>query len=117
MREIIFIRGQNYAQDNLEVKEVSALSKNLSKCPILCFAPDKKLIPCTFRIRGTLVFYVPRRGGEIEREKERERERERGERERERARERARARAREGEREREREKVLAIIFLNRTGQN
>ncbi len=44
------------------------------KCPIICFAPDKKIIFCTFRIRGTLVFLRPK---EREREGERELERER----------------------------------------
>ncbi len=31
-----------YAQDNLEVKKVSAPSKNPGKCPIICFAREKK---------------------------------------------------------------------------
>jgi hypothetical protein len=31
-----------YAQDNLVVKKVAAPSKNHAKCPIICFARDKK---------------------------------------------------------------------------
>jgi hypothetical protein len=26
-----------------------------SKCPIICFAPEKKIVSCTFRISGTLI--------------------------------------------------------------
>jgi hypothetical protein len=44
-----------------------APSKNPKKCPILCFAPDKKIISRTFKIRGALIFLCPK-------EKERERE-------------------------------------------
>jgi hypothetical protein len=43
--------------------------KNSKKCPFICFASDDKIIPCTFGIRGILVFLCP---------KEREREKERG---------------------------------------
>ncbi len=63
-------------------------SKNPKKCPIICFAPDKKIISRTLKIRGPLVFLCPK-----ERERERERERDR-ERERERQRERERGRER-----------------------
>jgi hypothetical protein len=61
-----------YTQDNLGVKNVSAPLKNPKKCPIICFAPDKKIISMTVKIRGVLVFYVPKR--------ERESDRKRGER-------------------------------------
>jgi hypothetical protein len=54
------------------------------KYPIICFAPDKKIISKTFKTRGTLVFLCPK---ERDREKERARE---GEREQERAREQER---------------------------
>jgi hypothetical protein len=69
------------------------LLKNPKKCPIICFATDKKIIPCTFRIRGTLIFCMSLSEGEI---KDRKRKR---------------------KRKREKEKVQAIIFLNRPGQN
>ncbi len=91
------------AQDNLGVKKASAPSKNLLKCPIMYFAPDKKNVFCAFRISGT-----------CPKEKERESD---GERERERKRERERESKSERERERERGKVPAIIFLNRLGQS
>jgi hypothetical protein len=61
-------------------------SKNPKKCPMICFAPDKKIISRTFKIRGTLVFLCPE-----ERERARVRERVRA-----RAGARARARARVG---------------------
>jgi hypothetical protein len=35
----------SYAQDNLGVKKVSAPSKKPAKCPIICFAREKKNIP------------------------------------------------------------------------
>jgi hypothetical protein len=44
-----------YAQDNLGGKKVSAPSKNPAKCPIICFAREKKLISRTFKISGTLI--------------------------------------------------------------
>jgi hypothetical protein len=53
------------------------LLKNPKKCPIVCFATDKKIIPCTFRIRGTLIFFMSLREGEIEdRKRKRKRKRE-----------------------------------------
>jgi hypothetical protein len=58
--------------------------KNPKICPIIYFAPDKKIIFRTFKIRSTWVFLCPK---EREREQEQERERER-ERERDRDRER-----------------------------
>jgi hypothetical protein len=64
--------------------------ENPLKCPIMCFAPDKKIIFCTFRIRGTLVFLCPK-----------EKERKRG-RERDRDSERESGRGSKGGRERER---------------
>jgi hypothetical protein len=48
-----------YAQDNLGVKKVSAPSKKPSKCPIICFAGEKKLISRTFKISGALIVIVP----------------------------------------------------------
>jgi hypothetical protein len=72
---VIFFAGKTYngafryAQDNLGVKKFSAPSKNSQKCPIICFAPDKKIIYRTLKIRGALVFLCPK-----ERERERERE-------------------------------------------
>jgi hypothetical protein len=70
-----------YTQDNLGVKKVSAPLKNPKKCPIICFAPDKKIISMTVKIRGVLVFYVPKRERERESESKRERRRERERRE------------------------------------
>jgi hypothetical protein len=46
-----------YAQDNVEVKKVSAPSKSPSKCPMMCFACEKKNSR-TFRITGTLIVSV-----------------------------------------------------------
>ncbi len=57
------------------MKKVEAPSKNPKKCPIICFAPDNKIISRTSKIRGALVFLCPKeREGERERERERERE-------------------------------------------
>jgi hypothetical protein len=89
-----------YAQDNLGVKKVSAPSENPKKCPIISFAPDKKIISRTFKIRGTLVFLCPK---EREREKERERKRER-EQEQEQEQERDWEQEEEQERERQQER-------------
>jgi hypothetical protein len=44
-----------YAQDNLGVKKVAAPSKNPAKCPIICFAQEKKIISQTFKISSTLI--------------------------------------------------------------
>jgi hypothetical protein len=55
------------------VKKVKASSKNPKKCPIICFAPDEKIISRTFKIRGALVFLFPKEGEE-RREKREERE-------------------------------------------
>jgi hypothetical protein len=41
--------------------------QNPKKCPIICFVPDKKIIPQTLKIRGALVFSCP-----LERERARE---------------------------------------------
>jgi hypothetical protein len=79
------------AQDNLGVKKVSAPSKNPAKCPITCFAPDKKIISRSFKIRGTLVFLCTK---ERERESKSESKSESKRRAKVRARARARARAR-----------------------
>jgi hypothetical protein len=46
------------------VKKVKAPSKNPKKCPIICFAPDKKIISRTLKIRGALVFLCPKEGEE-----------------------------------------------------
>jgi hypothetical protein len=85
--------GFHYAQDNLGVKKVSAPSKNPKKCPILCFAPEKKIIFCTFRTEVHWYFYVLKR----------ERTREGG-------RERARERKGKGKRERHRQKCGQLYF-------
>jgi hypothetical protein len=85
-------------------------SKNPKKCSLyICFAPDKKIIPNIFRIRGILVFFCPKerqrergsggRGGETERE------------EREKEKERAREKKKEKEREREREKECRQLYF------
>jgi hypothetical protein len=59
------------AKGSFGVEKVSAPSKNPMKCPIICFAPDKKkLISRTFKIRGTLVFSVPKRERASEQERE-----------------------------------------------
>jgi hypothetical protein len=97
VRYIIFFAG--YAEDNLGVKKVLAASKNPKNSPLyICFAPHKKILSRTFKIRGTLVFLCLR---------ERERERER-------------ARARKGKekgkrkRRREREDKSASNFISKT---
>ncbi len=64
--------------DNFGVKKVEAPSKNPKKCPIICFAPDKKIISRTIKIRGTLVrifLSQKERGGERARAKVRARAR------------------------------------------
>jgi hypothetical protein len=38
-QDVVVVR---YAQDNLGVKKVSASSKNPAKCPMICFAREKK---------------------------------------------------------------------------
>jgi hypothetical protein len=45
----------HYAQDNLGVKKVSAPSKNSAKCPIICFAREKKIISRAFKISGASI--------------------------------------------------------------
>jgi hypothetical protein len=108
------------AKGNFGIKKVEAPSKNPKKCPIMCFAPDKKIIFCTSRISGTLVFLCPKEKEREEREEREERkEREEGEERewgREGERERERARAREKEKERERGKKVRAI-LNRRDQS
>jgi hypothetical protein len=47
-----------YTQENLGVKKVSAPSKNPAKCPIICFACEKKIISQTFKISITLIFIM-----------------------------------------------------------
>jgi hypothetical protein len=108
-----------YAQENSGVKKVSAPSRNPSKCPITCFAPDKKNNLQDFqnqRYIGILIFLCERGrgGGGGDRERERERERDRvGERKRE-----SESRSKkEKEREIERTKALTIRFLDLRGQN
>jgi hypothetical protein len=44
-----------FAQDNLDVKKVSAPSKNLSKLLIMCFSRLKNIKSLTFKINGTLI--------------------------------------------------------------
>ncbi len=66
--------GVCYAQDNLGVKKVSAPSKIPQKCPIVCFAPEKKIISRTFKIRGALVFLCPKEGEERREKREERRE-------------------------------------------
>jgi hypothetical protein len=41
--------------DNLGVKKVSAPLKNPAKCPITCFACEKKIISRTSKISGTVI--------------------------------------------------------------
>jgi hypothetical protein len=43
------------AQDNLGVKKVSAPLKNPAKCPIICFACEKKIISRTLKISGAFI--------------------------------------------------------------
>ncbi len=43
------------AEFKIGVKKVSAPSKNPAKCPIICFAREKKLISGPFKISGTLI--------------------------------------------------------------
>ncbi len=87
-------------------------SKNPAKCPIICFAPDKKIISRTLKSEVHWYFYVPKRErereGEAGRESERERREERGE---------TRDKRRETRKERRETREEAIIFLNRPGQN
>ncbi len=66
--------------------------KNPTKCPIICFAPDKKIISRIIKIRGTLVHIF------MSQKRERGRERARAK-----VRARARARAGKGKGKRERE--------------
>ncbi len=82
------------------------------------FSPYTKLIPCTFRIRGSLVFFVPEREREKKERERRESEREsKSKREREKeskSKERARARARVREREkRERKKKSEGVNMSK----
>ncbi len=51
-----------------------APSKNPKKCPIICFAPAKKIISRTFKIRGALVFLCPKEKEERREKKEERRE-------------------------------------------
>jgi hypothetical protein len=87
----------------------------------VCFAPDKKIISKTFRIRGTLVFLCPK-----EREIEREREQEKSESESKSEREsesesesesETGTRKGTGKGKEIRRKARAIIFLNRPGHS
>jgi hypothetical protein len=41
----LFRVALRYGLDNVGVKKVSALSKNPSKCPIICFAREEKKSP------------------------------------------------------------------------
>ncbi len=96
------------------VKKVVAPSINPKKCPIICFAPDKKkTISRTFKIRGALVFLCPKEGEET-REKKDQRQETRDERRETRD---ERREMRDKRRVSERIKVLVIIFLNCPGQN
>ncbi len=98
MQEIIFFPGQNiyiigHFEGHFCVKKIEAPLKNPKKCPIICFAPDKKNNPLHFqnqRYIGILYFLKRERGGRgreeerarvraIEREKERKRKREKSE--------------------------------------
>jgi hypothetical protein len=91
--------------------------KNPKKCLIIYYAPDKKIFPGTFRIKGTLVFLCLK-----EREKERVRARAR---EKKKAKEQYKDKDKDenkdkergrGERERER-KSMGDYILNPPGQN
>jgi hypothetical protein len=92
-------------------KKVEAPSKNSKKCPITCFAPDKKKIICwTIQNQRYIAIFMSQkereRGGEGERERERggemrESEGERGESERKSERKRKRERKRKKKRKRE----------------
>ncbi len=97
------------------MKKLKAPSKNPKKCPIICFAPDKKIISRTLKIRGALVFLCPKEGEE-RREERRETRDERRE-TRDERRESERQETRNERRVSKRIKVLAIIFLNCLGQN
>jgi hypothetical protein len=61
------------AKGSFGVEKVSAPSKNPTKCPIICFAPDKKIIIQDFQNQrySTLVFFCPKK-----RERKRARKRE-----------------------------------------
>jgi hypothetical protein len=48
-----------FAQDNLDVKKVSAPSKNPSKWLIMCFSRLKNIKSLTFKIRGSLIVNLP----------------------------------------------------------
>jgi hypothetical protein len=54
-------------------------AENPKKCPIICFAPDKKIISRILKIRGALVFLCPKEGEE-RREKKEERRKKRDQR-------------------------------------
>jgi hypothetical protein len=76
---------------NFEVKKAKAPSKNPLKCPIICFAPDKKNNLLDFqnqRYIGIFISLRERERGEGEREREQEGERDKSERERNRNRKR-----------------------------
>jgi hypothetical protein len=62
---------------HFEIK-VKAPSKNPKKCPIICFAPDKKNNIPDFQNQRYIGIFMSQRERERERVKERERERERG---------------------------------------
>jgi hypothetical protein len=109
-------RAKSYARENLGVKKDSPPSKNLKKCPIICFAPDKRNNFQDFQNHRYIGIFISQREREREsksKSKSRsESESESGkgtgkgkemERGRERKRERDRERDRERERERERE--------------
>jgi hypothetical protein len=61
---------------NFEVKKAKAPSKNPLKCPIICFAPDKKNNLLDFQNQRYIGIFISLRERERE-EKGRERERER----------------------------------------
>jgi hypothetical protein len=73
--EIFFLDGLfRYDQDNQGVIKVFFPLKKSQEIPQYVFCPRQKIISCTFRIRGTLVFlcpYIYKREREIKRERER----------------------------------------------
>ncbi len=95
---------------------VGHFAKNPKKWPIICFAPDKKKISRTFKIRGALVFLCEeKRETRYERRETRDKRREMRD-ERWETRD-DRRQTTDDRRVSERIKVRAIIFLNRLGQN
>jgi hypothetical protein len=87
--------------------------KNPKKCPIICFAPDKKIISRTFNIRGTSVFLCSK-ARERERESKSKRKRE-SKSKKEKEKEKGKGKGKEKERERERGQKRGDFISKRTG--